>query len=82
MTDASPCVKRSKMNGSSSGAMPSPVSVTVTTALGPIRDQRQRDVPAGRRELDRVDDQVPDHLLQPIRIAEHRALEVGVAPRA
>ena len=40
----------------------------------------ERDAAAGRRELDRVGDQIPDHLLQAIGIAEHGALEVSCPP--
>ena len=58
--------------------MPSPVSVTLMTALGPMRAMRECDPTAGRRELDGVGGEVPDHLLQAIGIAEHGAVEVRV----
>ena len=42
-----------------------------------------RHTPAGRRELDRVREQVPDHLRQPVGVADERAdsaVEFGVDP--
>ena len=56
--------------------MPSPVSLTVRTALPPWCSSVTVISAAGRRELDRVDDQVPDHLLEPIGIAQHRPRRV------
>ena len=60
--------------------MPSPVSATDDDrARADARRATPSTLTARRRELDRVDEQVPDHLLQPIGIAEHgiRELRVG-----
>ena len=73
-TEASPCRNRSKMNGRRSGSMPSPVSATDDHARSRRRASSDTSTcPPRRRELDRVDEQVPHHLLQPIGIAEHVA---------
>ena len=65
------CLKRSKTLGWSAGAMPMPVSTTLTTSSPPRRDGAAGDR-AGVGELHRVGDQVDDDLDQAIAIAGDR----------
>ncbi len=61
------------MYGSASGLIPLPVSRTSTSTRSvPGRSGRDPDRPAARRELGRVLDQVPDHLLEPRRVDVHQ----------
>ena len=50
--------------------MPGPVSVTSSTARAACRSQDDGDLAAGRGELQRVAEQVRDHLVQPARIGQ------------
>ena len=63
---------RLKRCGRNSGAMPSPVSLTVISTCEFTRCRRTCTRPPLRRELDGVGQQIPHHLLQPLRIARHR----------
>ena len=63
--------------------MPSPVSRTRSTAsaVGPLDDHPHP--AAGRRVLERIVDQVPDHLLEPRRVAvdvDGLALDLDLVP--
>ena len=64
--------------GRKSGAMPSPLSVTLTSTVridaAPDSDLNPAAV---RRELDGVGQQVPEHLLQPVRVARDRRRPSG-----
>ena len=65
--------KRSKMNGRNSGGMPRPVSVTAISMPPPeIGPDRHVHRSPRRCELDRVGQQVPEHLLQAIGIGLDR----------
>ena len=64
---------RSNTCGRNPVAMPTPLSRTVNSTWPPTRVERHRDPAAARRELDRIREQVPDHLLQPLGIAGHCA---------
>ena len=66
------CRNRSNTCGRNAGSMPAPVSVTVSTASSASRSQRDADLVASLRELDRVREQVPDDLLQPARRRRRR----------
>ena len=67
-SERSACVKRSKMRGSSSGAMPTPVSRTRSTDLIALLLDGQPDVAAFVGVLGGVVEQVHHHLLQPGRV--------------
>ena len=54
--------------------MPRPVSLTVISTCESTRAQTELHLAAAGRELDRVRQQIPDDLLQPIRVARHRAV--------
>ena len=65
------------------GAMPSPVSRTLTSTLRAVaRASATCDAAAARRELDRVGEQVPEDLLQPARVAGDRCRAVRVEHRS
>ncbi len=68
-SERSPCTKRSNMRGSSSTGMPGPLSLTVSTRFVADRGDAHADATAVRRVLDRVDDQVAQHLLDARGIA-------------
>ena len=66
------CSKGSKMRPSRTGSMPAPVSCTSTaTRFASSGTVRRRIRPPGRRELDRVLDDVPQDLPQPRRVRVH-----------
>ena len=68
-----------------SGAMPSPVSLTVISTCESTRSQPDLHAAAARRELDGVREQVPHDLLQPLRVARHghaRAIDGRLEPDA
>ena len=65
--------KRSNSRSRSSAAMPMPVSATsIDRATRRGGRQRTVDAAARGRELDRVGDQVVDHLREPVRVAVER----------
>ena len=86
VVEPSACAKGSKSCVERSGAMPMPVSVTSNA------HQRRRVARAGRRdaathdlalvgELDRVADQVDQHLAQPRGVAAHQRRDLGTDRR-
>ena len=76
-SDRSPWVKSSKTRGSSSGAMPMPVSRTRMIACPSFEAGVQLDAAAGLGVLGRVVQQVDDDLLEPGRVGlDHDAFRL------
>ena len=70
--DWSPCLKRSKTNGRKADSIPQPVSLTSTRKPSPLAPRDDADRAPWRCELDRVRQQIPEHLAQPVWIPGHR----------
>ena len=60
------------MCGSCSGAMPEPLSRTLSLTASPVRSADKRERAALRRVAQRVGGQVLDRLFEPVRIADER----------
>ena len=60
--------------------MPWPVSVTREVDVSPHAPDPDLDAAAPRRELDRVAEQVPEHLLQAVGVAQDDG-GAGIAPQ-
>ena len=68
---SSSCLNRSNTNGRNSAAMPCPESCTRTAARSPSALSVALTVATGRREFQRVEQDVPEDLLQAIPIRLH-----------
>ena len=71
---------RSKSRSRSSSGMPIPVSDDLEADDVVALRQTDDDAPAGRRELDRVRDEVVEELCEPHRLAVDRGDRLRLAP--
>ncbi len=73
VVEASACRNRSNTNARNSGLMPMPVSSTVTSTWEFTRSSTTSMRPPAGGEFHRVGQQVPEHLLQAVRVAARAA---------